>query len=137
MIKQILQKLEILKVHWGNKIGIKLNREPIETLGVKIYGNEEDYYINNFKNKIDKLKNTLHLWKQRNLSLKQKIIIINNLLLPPISYLTNIINTPSIVINEIKKLILEFLWGGGSPKIKHDLLIQNIEDGGLKLINLE
>lgn len=73
------------------------------------------------------------MWKQRDLSLKGKITIINSLALCPIIYLSSIIDTPDLAIKEIEKLITDFIWAGKTPKIAKNTLIQNIPNGGLKL----
>ena len=52
-------------------------------------------------------------------------------------YLSSIIITPQQVYKEVKDLIVDFLWDGGTPKIAYSTLIQGIEKGGLKLVDLE
>ena len=39
-------------------------------------------------------------------------------------------------MDKIKSIFKEFLWEGGQTKITDKQLEKNIEDGGLKLINL-
>lgn len=41
------------------------------------------------------------------------------------------------VIKEYRSIILEFLWDGRKPKICYKTLIQSIEIGGLKLLDIE
>jgi hypothetical protein len=41
------------------------------------------------------------------------------------------------VIKEVKDIIVNFLWDGGSSKIAYKILIQQIENGGLKLLDFE
>ena len=47
------------------------------------------------------------------------------------------IQLPQITYKEVKSLIMEFLWNDKLPKISYNTLIKEIEDGGLKLMNLE
>ena len=41
------------------------------------------------------------------------------------------------VVGEISKIQKDFIWGGKRPKIKHNWLTGNFEDGGLKDIDIE
>ena len=83
------------------------------------------------------LKTLLNLWKQRKLSIKGKITIINNLALSPIIYVSSVIDTPPRVINEVNNLIQNFIWDGSTSKISQKTLIQQIEKGGLKLCHFD
>ena len=117
--------------------GLKWTQEPVHTLGVNLSGREEDHYNLNFRPKIYKMKQLLNSWKCRKLSLKGKITVINSLAISKLVYLANTILTPEKVYREVKALILDFLWDGSTPKIAYSTLIQGIEKGGLKLVDLE
>ena len=79
----------------------------------------------------------MKVWKGRKLSLKGKITVINNLALPPLLYVGSIIHVPNIVFKEVKKHITDFIWDSKPSKIAYNVLIQGIQDGGLKLVDLE
>ncbi len=49
----------------GQFINKKKKKTPIETLGIVITDNEDKNYKYNFQNKIENLKPTLNIWKQR------------------------------------------------------------------------
>ena len=36
-----------------------------------------------------------------------------------------------------KKIVVDFIWGSKPPKIAYDVMIQSIENGGLKLVDFE
>ncbi len=76
-------------------------------------------------------------WKCRNLSLKGKITIVNTLALSSLLYLASVIHVPSIVFKEVKHIIVDFIWEGKTSKIAYDVLIQQTEEGGLKLVYFE
>ena len=88
--------------------GLSWIKKPLETLGIFITDNADTNYILNFQQKIMNLKTLLNLWKQRKLSIKGKITIINNLALSPIIYVSSVIDTPPRVINEVNNLIQNF-----------------------------
>ncbi len=71
---------------------------------------DESNYIHNFQQRILNLKSILNIWKQRKLSLKGKITILNNLALSPLIYSSSVVDTPTKVINEINSLIQAFIW---------------------------
>ncbi len=65
-------------------------------------------------------------------TLKSKVTILNNLALSPLIYVSSVIDTPDIVIKEVDKIIIEFVWKGKMHKIAKNVIIQTIGDGGLK-----
>ncbi len=93
--------------------------------------------ILNYKPKLVELKNLLNIWKQRALSLKGKITIINTLALAPLIYVASLIDIPKYAITEINNIIQHFIWDGKTSTIAQSTLIQSIEHGGLKLCQFE
>ena len=73
----------------------------METLGIKINGNEEDHFELNFKEKIEKLKKNLEQWKRRKLSSKGKVTILNTLALSPLLYCASALYTENKIVQEI------------------------------------
>ncbi len=117
--------------------GLSWIKTPLETLCIFITNDLDENYLLNYKPKFAELKNLLNIWKQRVLSLKGKITIINTLALAPLIYDTSIIDIPKNVITEINNIILHFIWEGKTSKIAQSTLIQSIEHGGLKLCHFE
>ena len=64
-----------------------------------------------------------------------KVTVINSLAISKLIYLASTISVPERVYNEVKNLIIDFLWNGKTPKIAYSTLIQTIENGGLKLVD--
>ena len=116
---------------------LKWTQEAVETLGVIITGNENDHLELNFRPKITKMKHLLNSWKCRKLSLKGKITVVNSLALSKLLYLCSVIHVPEIVYSEVKTIISDFLWDGKVAKIAYATLIMNIDNGGLKLVDLK
>ena len=114
---------------------LKWSQEPVHTLGVNLSGREEDHYNLNFRPKLCKMKQLLNSWKCRKLSIKGKITVINSLAISKLIYLASIIFVPERVYEEVKKLIIDFIWNGKTPKIAYSTLIQSTERGGLKLVD--
>ncbi len=95
-----------------------------------ITDNDETNYKHNFQLT---LKSTLNIWKQRKLSLKGQMTVLNNVALAPLIYASSVINTPGKAITKINNIIQNFFWEGTTSKIAQQTLIQSIEDGGLQL----
>ncbi len=71
----------------------------------------------NFQQRILNFKSILNIWKQRKLSLKGKITVLNNLALSPLIYASSVVDTSSKAINEINSLIQAFIWDNSTSKI--------------------
>ena len=117
--------------------GLSWIKTPIETLGISITNDPEQNYKLNFQKRIETLKTTLNIWSQRNLSIKGKITIVNNLALSPLVYVASVTNTPNKAITEINNVIQNFIWRNKTAKISQKTLIQDINKGGLKLCHFE
>ena len=77
------------------------------------------------------MQDVLNIWLTRNLSLKGKITILKSLALPKLLYVSTNVPVPSDVIKEAESIISKFLWNYKTPKIKRNVIIQPIENGGL------
>ena len=67
-----------------------------------------------------------------------KITVIKHFALPKLIYaLSSLQYPPKEIIKEIEKIMYAFIWEGKPEKIKREILIQDYEKGGLKMIDLE
>ncbi len=92
-------------------------KTPFETLVISIVNNSDMNYKLNFQHRIVTLKSTLNIWKQRNLYMKGKIIILKTLALAPLIYVSSVIETPIKAIQEINIAIQNFIWDGSTSNI--------------------
>ena len=76
------------------------------------------------------------MWKQINLSLKGKVTVINSLAASLLVYPQTALDTPENIIEATEKICCEFLWNGQVNKIARNIMIKQIEQGGLKLIDM-
>jgi hypothetical protein len=86
--------------------GLKWNDGPIHILGLYICQTEKESVKYNFEPNITKMKSIFNLWKQRNLSLKGKITIINSLAASLIVYPCSTLITPDTILDQIDKYSL-------------------------------
>jgi hypothetical protein len=105
-------------------------------LGIYIANNTNEATHQNFKEKIQKIKDILGMWTLRKLTLIGKIQIVNTLALSQLLYAGTVLAMPKMYITEYNKIIKEFLWNKKPPKVKYTTLIGPIEEGGLKLHDL-
>lgn len=82
------------------------------------------------------MKRTCNLWHNRSLSLKGKVTVYNTLIVSLLQYVIANTHTPTRVCEEVKEIAREFLWSGRRSKIAYNLLLQSIQEGGLKLLDL-
>ena len=113
--------------------GLTWEEGPLQLLGITISENAKDNYELNFLPKLKVMKNLLNIWKQRKLSLKGKITVINSLIISLFVYSVTNISTPENVLDEIDKAIFDFLWDGKKTKISRKVIQSNISMGGLKM----
>jgi hypothetical protein len=64
--------------------------------------------------------------------------VIKTLALPKLIHLfTSLPNLKQSMLNELNKLSFNFFWDGKAEKIKRNMLIEDIQEGGLKMIHLQ
>ncbi len=97
-----------------------------------VYLGSKHPFSYNFKPKISTLRNTLNIWKQRTLSIKGKITIVNTLARSPLIYTSSLIDTPKEALKEMND-IQNFIWEGKTAIISQNTLMKNINEGRLKL----
>ena len=111
--------------------------EPIKALSVYFSCNEMAAEERNFDPKIRKLKSILNVWKTRQLTLAGKILLIKTFDLSQFINLASVTTIPEEIIHKIDKILYDFLWKGGRGCIKRNTLIGNVEDGGIKMVNVK
>jgi hypothetical protein len=117
-------------------IGIKWPNGSIKCLGIFINVNPDRMIEDNFKPCLEKIEHLLSLWCLRKLTLKGRILVINTLVISQLIYLCTVLHTPKWVLDKYDELIKPFIWNSKPAKVKYKCLINNIEDGGLKLQDL-
>ena len=90
----------------------------------------------NFDSIFKSVQNTVNMWKCRGLTLLGKIQIVKTFVIPKFVSKAAIISISKDLIKEINRLIYGFIWRG-NDKIKRSAIINDIEDGGLKMLDLE
>jgi hypothetical protein len=116
----------------NNYLGLKWSKDPFNLLGITIADDESDSKQENFSNRIEGMELLSRIWSGRNISLKGKLTVINSLLIPKLIYPCTLLDVPEEIIQQVSNIIKLFFWNWKRPKIKLDMLIRNIEKGGIK-----
>ena len=105
---------------WKDKtdepFGFKWPKEPINALGVSFSYNHANADRLNFGEKILSLEKTLNTWKRRNLTLYGEINIVKTLGISKLIYSASVLPVPVHYIQEINKLIFDFIWAESPVK---------------------
>jgi exonuclease III len=129
-------KTEVLYSFWKEpqlKLGFKNQEESIKILGLFL-GKDMDKI--NWDHRLDKIKWKLNQWKERDLTLRGKVLIINAEILASLTFLASTFPAPIQFIRSIRKALFCFFWGSQHEKIRREILYKPINKGGLAVPEL-
>ena len=116
----------------------------IQILGIFYSAEKEASTLeDNWTSKIENLIRTIKQWENRNPTLYGKVSIAKTLLLSQFSHVLQVLALPQSVLTRINTIIYRFLCKRkynnkrAFEKIKRNVLSLDIEEGGLKMINIE
>ena len=121
----------------NDKMGLNWVKGPIKVTGIWVGHNIAELSQNSINEKIQKIKTLLNLWKSRNLTNKGKKTILRTQAMPIILYLASVLSISNESIKIIDNLFFDFVWPNGKHHVKKKVLIQEIENGGLKMPDIE
>ena len=107
---------------------VKSVNKPIKILGIFFCYDENVKESLNFDNVFCVIEKRLNMWKWRNLTILGKIQIIKSLIVPKISYRTNIVNLGPKRLKKLNSLLFNFIWNG-VDKVKRITIFNNYEKG--------
>ena len=116
---------------------LKWIKSKVKALGVWQATDPTETMNANYGEKLLKIQNTLSCWEKRRLSLLGKITVLKSLVASQLVYILSPLPTNQQVIKAINKLFYNFLWNGKGNKIKRDIIINNYDNGGLKMLDIE
>ena len=110
--------------------GITFKEQPLRVLGVYVGKNESLCQSKNWDLKIEKVEKLLTKWESRKINLYDKVMVVKSLVMPIITLNLSVLVVPIQILNQIQKLIFNFIWGK-IHKVKMKTVIGHYEDGGL------
>ena len=119
----------------GHTNGLRLTCGPEKVLGIPLGKNENSNSI--FWNLIiDKMESRLNFWKTRDLSLEGKTYIIRSIAVSQALYAIEMLHIDKIYIDEINRILWDFLWMGKRIPITRNICMLPSNQGGLGLVDL-
>ena len=91
----------------------------------------------NFLNQITSVKERLHTWGHRGLTLAGRILIFKSMALSKTVYTSTMVSPPKHSIDLLNSIKQTFIWNGRCPKIKHSSLIGGDAEGGYKDVDIQ
>ena len=110
--------------------------EVIKILGVYFGYDLKQRHDLNFTETLKAIKKSINLWKWRSLSLLGRIQIVNTFAIPKLMYRSSVIALPKGLVKEVNSILYGFIWNG-KGKVKRQVLISDLEKGGLKMLDIE
>ncbi|XP_063408202.1 uncharacterized protein LOC134691566 [Mytilus trossulus] len=121
-----------------NKTIIWNHSGNFKLLGIQYCLSKVDICVDNYLEKIQKVKNLLSDWSFRNITIYGKIVVVKTLALPILIQCFTVLPDPSPdILKQLQAMLYRFVWDGKGDKIKRNILISNYEDGGVKMPHIE
>ena len=110
---------------------------PIKILGVIFTPEVFNIWDFNSLETVRKMEKILQSWSKRKLTLPGKITIIKSLAFSKFIHLfTALPNPPEQFVKQLEKLFYKFLWNSGPDRISRNVIIQDVKEGGLRMIKI-
>ena len=117
------------KLQWGTT--------QFNLLGIVFSVNLENIVELNYETKLLDMKKTIKLWSIRKLTAMGRITVLKTIIIPKLTYLFISLPNPSNkLLNCINDTLFKFIWQNKPDKLKQDLIAQEYQDGGIKMINI-
>ena len=111
-------------------------KKSVKILGVHFTYNHIAKRKLNFDDLIISIKEKLKMWRWRDLTIIGRIQIVKTFIIPIFLYRASLSCVDKEFMNDVNKIIFEFIWKG-KDKVKRSALISDIEYGGLKAPHLD
>ena len=132
--KTIAKCIGTLKhMDYNDRFQLSWTKESICTLGITISDDVDIMMNENFWPKLKVFDNLLNIWHCRGLSFKGKVTVLKTLAIPQLLYPMSVLPIPTNVVSIVDNMIIDFMWNKRQPKVRKEVIIQNIENGGIKV----
>ena len=116
--------------------GIHFTEDPLKCLGIYIGGNNETRYDLNWKKKLEQFDQVLERWKNRNLTIFGKCLILKSLGISQLVFNMSLLEIKPETLKHINKSMYDFMWNS-RDRIKRNVLIGDYHKGGIRMIDLD
>ena len=126
------------KAQFYSDFSLHWSEGPVTILGILVDPDAVKMAKVNYEQLLTKIETVTKIWSKRSLTLLGRILIVNTLIIPTLTYRLQVLKSPTKeILVKYRKTVQEFLWQGKRAKIAYNKLCQSYEQGGLKLIDLE
>ena len=106
-------------------------------LGVYFSNGLVNVDADNWKSKLDKLKQSLGLWSQRDLSFIGRGMIVNVLGASRFWHVANVLRPPTWVCDDFKRAVWPFVWKSKSEMVSRQRCSLPASSGGLNIVDFQ
>ena len=124
-----------LRASLGKPLNIAWPTKGIKILGVLCSYDRKECENENFYKKIKDI--VINLWRMRNLTLQGRIQIIKTFIISKFQYQFANDSIPAQFVKRLEKIVYQFIWKSKQEKLKRNVLVQEIYNGGLKAPHLD
>lgn len=118
------------KLNWGS--------QEFTLLGINFSVTISEIESLNYDNKLLEINKLIKSWNRRNLTVLGRITILKSLILSKLTFLLLCLPNPSSkFVDDLNSTLFQFIWQSKVDRIKRNVMIQNYEEGGVKMINLD
>ena len=115
-----------LNLRWAN--------HNVSALGVVFSTNQNTIKKLNYEPQLEKIQNVSNMWRDRDLSLIGKIVVLKALAISKLVFLfSSLLNPDENFFCRLKKILQCFLSNNKPPTIKYSIFANETEQGGLRL----
>ena len=109
----------------------------IHILGVHISCSKERMIFENYTPVLEKIRHSLNMWSQRQLSILGKIEVVKSQAISRLVYIMSLVPTPKAeFMVEVERLLFHFIWSNKPAKIRKTILKSTKDMGGLDMVDL-
>ena len=110
--------------------------QVFEYLGITFSVNLSSIPDLNYGKALSSINSLIGQWSKRNLTVLGKVVVVKSLLLSKLTYVATALPSPSkTFLTNLQSLFFKFIWGS-TDRIKRDQLVQNYNQGGVKMVNI-
>ena len=129
--------LQVGKKDWKVHYFKMQDVDKIYSLGTWFYKSTDEINAVNYEYKFKQFEGVLQRWKNRNLTVLERIKIVKTFALSKLHYVMSSLEIKKEFVEKVQRAIYEFIWKGSKPQIKNNVAQQKIEDGGLVIPNVD
>ena len=123
---------------FNHRLKLDWNQNDFTILGIKFSCNLDTIIDINYNTKIIEIEKEMKQWAKRILTPLGRLTVLKTLLVSKLNHLIISLPNPSAVtISKLNKAFFEFIWKSSTDRIKREVIIQDFEQGGLRMIHLE